>query len=328
MERRGFVIFLCAAGSGLQGFARAQNNRVRRIGMFLAGSAQDPEMQLRVKVFVQTLNELGWIEGRNLRIEYRFGNAEIDRYPKYAAELLAWEPDVLVASASNVTRALQKATHSVPIVFATATDPVGGGLVASLARPGANVTGLSQRDFSLTAKSLELLKQVVPTVAHVAVLRDPTTAGGGGQLGAIQAVAPSLGVDVTPVDVHDPAEIESSLAAFARHPHAGLVVTTSALGISHRSLIVKLAAQYHLPAAYPVALFVTAGGLLSYGPDQVQAYRETARYVDRILKGEKPANMPVQQPTKFEFVLNLKTARALAITVPHSILQRADRVIE
>ena len=323
--------FLIAAGALLAAPLAAeaqQAGKVRRIGILMSLAADDPEAPPRIAAFAQGLQELGWIDGRNVRIDYRWSAGDVERYRKYAVELVALAPDVILASNTSIVRALQQATRTVPIVFTAATDPVGGGLVASLARPGGNVTGFSQREYGLSAKSLELPKQLAPGVTRVAVLRDPTTTGGVGQLGAIQAVAPSLRVELTPVDVRNAAEIERAINAFARGSNGGLFVTTSASSSLHRKLLITLAAQHRLPAVYPSGFYVNDGGLLSYGPDPIDPFRRAAGYVDRIPKGEKPANLPVQQPTKFELVINLRTARALGLTIPQSVLVRADKVIE
>ena len=303
--------------------------RQRRIGVLDNHAEKDP-MTPTVKAAIEgALKELGWVQGRNLRIDYRWGGSEVARYRAYAEELLALRPDaILVGGGTNVTRVIQQATSTVPIVFTSATDPVGGGLVASLSRPGGNITGLSQREFGLGGKSLELLKQLAPDTKRVAVLRDPTTTGGTGQFGAAQAVAPSLKVELTPIDVRTPAAIEQGIAAFARGSNGAMLVTTSSAAQTHRKLIVQLAQQHRLPAVYAYSFFVDEGGLCSYGVDQLAAYRGAAVYLDRILKGEKPSEMPVQQPTKFQLVLNLKTARAIGLRVPQPVLLRADKVIE
>jgi putative ABC transport system substrate-binding protein len=290
---------------------------------------KDPQGQSRRAALLQGLKDLGWVEGRNLRIEMRWGANDGARYRRAAEELVALPAEVIVVGGgTNTARAVQQVTSSIPIVFTSATDPVGGGLVASLARPGGNVTGLQQREFGLGAKSLELLKQLAPNVTRVAVIRDPVSTGGVGQFGAIQAVAPSFKVQLTPVDVRSAAEIERGLAAFARMPNGGMIVTTSAAAALHRTLLIALATQHRLPAVYAYDYFVDDGGLSSYGPDETDAYRAAAAYVSRILKGEKPADMPVEQQSKVELVLNLKAARAIGLTIPQSLLMRADRVVE
>jgi putative ABC transport system substrate-binding protein len=309
--------------------ARAQQTeRMRRIGVLMAGAAGDPEGQARLVAFVQGLQEQGWTVGRNVQLDVRWTAGEPNLTRRYAAELVALAPDVILGAVTTSVQALLEVTRSIPIVFAAATDPVGGGLVASLARPGGNVTGFSVQEFGLRAKSLELLKELAPRIARVAVLRDSTTTGGIAQFAAVQTAAPALGVELTPIDVRDAGEIERTLAAFVREPNGGLIVTTGARGYAHRELIVKLAAQHRLPAVYPFRYWVNDGGLISYGSDQIDPYRRSAAYVDRILKGEKPADLPVQAPTTYELVINLKTAKALGLEVPPMLLARADEVIE
>jgi putative tryptophan/tyrosine transport system substrate-binding protein len=310
--------------------AEAQpSERLRRIGVLLYLQEDDPEARTYVAAFLQGLQKLGWIVGRNVQIDYRWTAGDADRVRKYAAELVALAPDVILTAGSAHVGPLQQATRSVPIVFVQATDPVGGGLVNSLARPGGNATGFTNFELDISAKWLELLKQVAPRLTRVAVLRDPANPSGTGQFGAIQAVAPSFGVEeVRPVGLHDAGEIERGVTAFARESNGGLIVTPSGLAIAHREPIVKLAARHRLPAIYPFRYFVTDGGLISYGPDAVDQYRRAAGYVDRILKGTKPADLPVQQPTKFELAINLKTAKALGLTVPSMLLTSADTVIK
>ncbi len=278
--------------------------------------------------FLQGLAQLGWTDGRNLRIDTRWAAGDPDRGRKYAVELVALAPDAILASGSSILEPLLKATRTVPVVFTIVADPVGGGFVDSLAEPGGNVTGFMNFEYSISGKWLELLKQIAPGVTRAAVLRDPAITGGIGQFAVIQSAAPSFGVDVRPVNVRDPAEIERVLAAFARRSNSGLIVTGSALATVRRDLIITLAAQHRLPAVYPVRLFATSGGLISYGPNFVDQHRQAAGYVDRILKGEKPADLPVQAPTKYELVINLKTARALGLDVPATLLARADEVVE
>ena len=309
--------------------AEAQpSERLRRIGVLLYLQEDDPEARTYVAAFLQGLQKLGWIVGRNVQIDYRWTAGDADRVRKYAAELVALAPDVILTAGSAHVGPLQQATRSVPIVFVQATDPVGGGLVNSLARPGGNATGFTNFELDISAKWLELLKQVAPRLTRVAVLRDPANPSGTGQFGAIQAVAPSFGVEeVRPVGLHDAGEIERGVTAFARESNGGLIVTPSGLAIAHREPIVKLAARHRLPAIYPFRYFVTDGGLISYGPDAVDQYRRAAG-VDRILKGTKPADLPVQQPTKFELAINLKTAKALGLTVPSMLLTSADTVIK
>ena len=316
-SRREFITLLGGAAAAWPLAARAQQGeRVRRIGVLMNVAADDPEAQARNAAFLQGLQELGWTVGRNVRIDYRWAAGDADRLRRYAAELVALAPDVVLASGTSTVGPLQQATRTVPIVFAGVADPVGAGFVDSLARPGGNATGFISFEYGLSGKWLELLKEIAPGVTRVAVLRDSAISGGTGQFGAIQSVAPSLGVEVIPINVRDAGEIERAVAAFARAPNGGLIVTASGLAIVHRELIVMLAARHKLPAVYYYRFFVTDGGLVSYGPDPHDQYRRAAGYVDRILKGEKPADLPVQAPTKYELVINLKTAKALGLDVP------------
>jgi len=327
LNRRG-VMGLASGAAAWPLAARAQQpERIRRIGVLMSLAAHDPLSPVRVAAFMLGLQQAGWVDGRNVRIDYRWGAGDPDRYRTYAAELIALAPDVIVGVGPAAV-ALQRATRSVPIVFVQVTDPVGRGLVASLARPGGNVTGFTQFEFSMSGKWLELLKQIAPRVTRAAVLRDPTIASGIGQFGAIQSVSPSLGIEVSPLDVSEADEIERAIAAFTREANGGLVVISGPAAANHRSLIIKLATQHRLPAVYPYRYYVADGGLISYGPDSLDQYRRAASYVDRILGGEKPADLPVQQPTKYELVINLKTAKALGLTVPDMLLARADEVIE
>jgi putative ABC transport system substrate-binding protein len=275
--------------------------------------------------FAQGLQELGWIDGGNVRIEYRWGAGDTERYRDYAAELISLAPDVILVSSGSALAAVQKATRTVPIVFVNVSDPVGAGYVASLARPGANTTGFTLFEYSISGKWLELLKQLAPGVTRVAVIRDPSITSGTGQFGAIQAVAPPLGVELTPIDARDASGIEHTIAGFAR---GGLIVTASPSAFLRRDLIIAFAARHRLPAVYPTRVWVANGGLISYGPDEIEQHRRAAGYVDRILKGEKPADLAVQHPTKYELAINLKTAKALGLTMPPSVLARADEVIE
>ena len=309
--------------------ARAQQpERVRRVGILLSFAADDPESPARRAAFVQQLQQLGWTDGRNVQIDIRWGASNAEASRKYAAELVALAPDVVLAAASPAVAALQQATRTVPIVFVNVTDPVGAGYVASLARPTGNTTGFTFIEYGMSGKWLELLKELGSHVTRAVVLRDPALAVGIGQLGAIQSVAPSLGVEVSPIDARDAGDIERAITAFARLPNGGLIVTASPIAFIHRGLIISQAARHKLPAVYPLRFFVAGGGLISYGPDSIDQYRQAARYVDRILKGEKPADLPVQAPTKFELVVNLKAAKAIGLTVPPSVLARADEVIE
>jgi putative tryptophan/tyrosine transport system substrate-binding protein len=330
MRRRDFVALLGGAAASLPLAARAQQGEgMRRIGVLMASAADDSENQARMAAFLQGLAQLGWTDGRNVRIDIRWATTNADDLRRDAAELAAPAPDVLVAASGTATVApLLQATRTVPIVFVVVVDPVGAGFVASLARPGGNATGFTMFEYGLSGKWLELLKQIAPSTTRAAVLRDPAVASGIGQFAAVQAVAPSLGVELSPVDARDAPEIERAVTAFARSGNAGLIVTPSPVANRHRDLIVMLAAQHRLPAVYAWRYYVTAGGLISYGPDSIDQYRRAAGYVDRILKGEKPADLPVQAPTKYELVINLKTAKALDLAVPSALLARADEVIE
>jgi putative tryptophan/tyrosine transport system substrate-binding protein len=308
--------------------ARAQQGeRMRRIGVLMNVLENDPEGRARFAVFVQRLKELGWTEGRNVRFDFRGGAGDSEHYRRYATELAALSPDVFFVNASAIVAPLQQVTRTVPIVFATVVDPVGAGLVESLARPGGNTTGFTAFEFAIGAKWLELLKEIAPGVTRAAVLRDPAIAAGIGQFAAIQAVGP-IGVELSVINTRDVRDIEHAVAAFARRPNGGLVVTAGPVAANHRDQIATLAARYKLPAVYPFRYFVAAGGLISYGPDLASQFRSAAGYVDRVLKGEKPADLPVQAPTRYELVINLKTAKALGLDVPPTLLARADEVIE
>ncbi|MGA8692587.1 MAG: ABC transporter substrate-binding protein [Xanthobacteraceae bacterium] len=329
MRRREFVTLLGGATFALPLTARAQQpDRMRRIGVLMSVAADDPEGQARIAAFLQGLQQLGWTDGRNVRIDTRWAAGSADDVPKYAAELVALTPDVILGAGSFTVGPLLRATRSVPIVFVHVPDPVGAGFVDSLARPGGNTTGFTQSEYSTSGKWLELLKEIAPSVTRAAVIRDPAITAGIGQFSAIQAVATSLGVEVSPVNVRDAGEIERVILAFAHGANGGLIVTGSALASVHRKPIITLAARYKLPAVYFERYFVTDGGLISYGPDLRDQYRRAAGYVDRILKGEKPADLPVQASIKSQLVINLKTAKALGLTLPSSVLARADEVIE
>ena len=330
MNRRElFALFGSAAALSWPVSARAQQpGRMRRIGVLHDYAEGDPEGQAQITAFRQELQKLGWMDGGNAQIDYRAGAADADSVRTYAAALIAHGPDVVLGAGGTIVAALQRASRTVPIVFVNVTDPVGGGLVASLARPGRNATGFTQFEFGISAKWLELLKQIAPGLTRVAVIRDPTARSGGGQLGAIQASAPAFGVEVLPIDPQDAETIERGLMAFSADMKTGLIVTSSRLARLHRQLIVSLAARNRLPAIYAFRVYVAEGGLSFYGPDAIEPYQRAANYVDRILKGEKPADLPVQAPTKYELMLNLKTAKALGLDLPATLLARADEVIE
>jgi putative tryptophan/tyrosine transport system substrate-binding protein len=328
MRRREFITLFGAAAAAWPLAASAQQGeRMRRIGVLLGLNADDKEAGARLSAFVDGLKELGWTDGRNVQIDTRFGPATAT-IRRHAAELVALAPDVILANGSSAAGPLLQVTHTVPIVFVIVPDPVGAGFVANLARPGGNATGFLSFEYSIGAKWLELLKEIVPGTTRAAIVRDAAISAGLGQFAAIQAVAPSLGVEVTPINVRDPKEIERDIAAFARVPNGGLIVTGSALAATHRRLIATLAAEHKLPAVYVQRYFVEAGGLISYGPNFYDQFRRAASYIDRILKGEKPADLPVQAPTKYELVINLKTAKALGLEIPTTVLARADEVIE
>jgi ABC-type uncharacterized transport system substrate-binding protein len=329
MKRRDFITLLGAVAAWPLAARAQQGERMRRIGVLTAGTdANDPDVQARNAVLMQALQQLGWAEGRNLRIDYRWGQGLPDAIRKHAAELAALAPDVILASGTAALGPLLQATRTVPIVFVNVSDPVGGGFVDSLSRPGGNATGFMQFEYSLSGKWLELLKQIVPGVTRAAVLRDAALTSGIGQFAVIQSVAPSVGLEVSPVNMRDAGEIERAIAVFAHSPNGGLVVTSSALAVRHREFIIALAARHKLPAVYYRRYFVASGGLVSYGYDLVDQARRAAAYLDRVLKGEKPADLPVQAPTRYELVIDLKTAKALGLDVPATVLARADEVIE
>jgi putative ABC transport system substrate-binding protein len=328
MKRRTFIAGLGSAAAWPVTAGAQQGDRVRRIGVLVPAAAEDAEYQARVGAFLQGLALLGWTIGRNVDIDTRWATANSTEIRKHGAELAALPADVILASGGSTVGPLLQATRTVPIVFASVADPVGAGFVASLARPGGNASGFLFGDYSLSGKWLELLKQIAPGVTRVAVLRDPANTSGTGQFGAIQAVAPSLRVEVNPIDTRDTGEIERAVAAFARTPNGGLIVTAAPWAQVHRNLITTLAARHKLPAVYGFRSFIVAGGLISYGPNVYNQFRLAAGYVDRILKGEKPADLPVQQATKFELIINLKTAKALGLTIPETLLATADEVIQ
>jgi putative tryptophan/tyrosine transport system substrate-binding protein len=324
VRRREFITLLGGAAAWPLA-ARAQTNQTRRIGFITGQAADDSEGQARLAAFQQELQTLGWGVGRNTRIEYRWGGGNPDRIRQYVKELVAFTPDVIMASGAATMGFVLQATRTIPIVFVNLADPVGAGYVESLSRPGGNATGFVQFEYGLSGKWLELLKEIAPRVKRAAIVRDPAVSSGLGQWGAIQTAAPAVGLEVVPVNVRDVAEIERDLAAFARSPNGGLIVTGSALAAVHRNLLATLAAQHRLPAVFYRR---TDGGLVSYGPDGLDQYRRAASYIDRILRGEKPADLPVQAPTKYELVINLKTAKALSLEIPPTLLARADEVIE
>jgi putative ABC transport system substrate-binding protein len=329
MKRRNFIAFLGGATAWPLVARAQQGEQARRVGVLMGAAADDPEFRARIAVFLQRLQQLGWADGGNVRIDIRWATTNTDDIRRHAGELAALAPDVILAGTGTATVGpLLQVTRTVPIVFAVVIDPVGAGFVDSLARPGGNATGFTIFEFGMSGKWLELLKEIAPRVTRAAVLRDRAIASGIGQFATIQAVAPSMGVDLSPVDVRDASEIERAVTAFARSGDGGLIVTSSALATRHRDLIITLAARHRLPAVYGGRWFVTGGGLLSYGPDYVDQYRQAAGYVHRILKGEKPADLPVQASTKYQLQINLKTAKALGLTVPQSVLARADEVIE
>jgi putative ABC transport system substrate-binding protein len=327
VKRRNFITLLGGAAVAWPLAAYAQE-RMRRIGVLTNIPSDDPEGMARLAAFLQGLQQLGWTDGQNVQIDYRWAAGDAERIRKYAMELVALAPDVILATGISTARPLLQATRSVPIVFVQVTDAVGGGLVESLARPGGNATGFTLFEYSTSGKLLELLKEIAPGTTRTAVLRDPASATGIGQFAAIQSAAQPLGVELRSIGVGNADEIERGVTAFARGGNGGLILTGSAFANVHRELIINLAARHRLPAVYAYRSFVTAGGLMSYGSDSIEPYRRAASYVDRILKGEKPADLPVQAPTKYELVVNLKTAKALGLTVPNTLLATADEVIE
>jgi putative ABC transport system substrate-binding protein len=328
MRRRDFIKSIAGSAAWPLAARAQQREQMRRIGVLMNFASDDTEGQARLAAFHQGLQQLGWTVGRNVQIDYRWGAGDADRIRKLAAELVELAPEVIMSAGSPSVAALQQATRTVPIVFVGVVDPVSSGFVDSLAQPGGNITGFHVYEYSIAGKWLGLLKEIAPNVTRAAVIRDAALTAGGGQLGVIQAMAPSMGAEVTPVNVRDAGEIERAITTFARSTNGGLIVTGSTLAGVHRDLIVTLAARHKLPAVYYARYFVAGGGLLSYGPDFVDQYRQAASYVDRILKGEKPADLPVQAPTKYELVINLRAAKALGLAVPDSLLARADEVIE
>jgi putative ABC transport system substrate-binding protein len=329
MKRRDLLALIGGAAALRPSVSFAQQSpEMRRVGVLMSTRAIDPEGPARFVAFQEGLQKLGWTDGRNVLVEVRWGGGNADEIRKYAAELVALAPDVILASGGSVAGPLLQATRTVPIVFTMTPDPVGAGFVDSLPRPGGNATGFMNAEYGLSGKSLELLKEIAPHITRAAVLRDPAVSQGVGQWGAVQTAAPLVGMEVSPVNVRDPGDIEHAVTVFARSPNGGLVVTGSGLVLLHRELIITLAARHRLPAVYPIRVFVDGGGLISYGADSIDPHRRAAGYADRILRGEKPAEMPVQAPTKYELVINLKTARALGLNVGSTLLARADEVIE
>jgi putative ABC transport system substrate-binding protein len=328
VNRREFISLLGGAAVSWPLAARAQQGeRIRRIGVIMPFVADDLESSVRNAAFLQTLQQLGWTDGRNVRIDTRWSGGDAARARTSVAELVALAPDVILATATSTVLPTLEATQTIPVVFVNVVDPVGGGLVASLARPGGNATGFTAAEYGTSAKWLELLKQIAPGVTRAAVIRHPGLSSGIAQFAAIQAVAPAFGVELTPVDMRDVTGVDRALTIFTREPNGGLIVTSPGASV-HRALFIDLAARHRLPAVYPYRFHASSGGLVSYGPDTVDQYRRAAGYVDRILKGDKPADLPVQAPTKYELVINLKTAKALGIDVPPTLLARADEVIE
>jgi putative ABC transport system substrate-binding protein len=326
--RRKFITLIGGGAAWPLAALAQQGERMRRIGVLLPAAADNADFQTWVGAFLQALASLGWTIGRNVRIDTRWATANADAIRRHAAEMAALAPDVILGHGSSTVGPLLQASRTVPIVFPVATDPVAAGFVDSLARPGGNATGFSVNEYSIGGKYLELLKQIAPGVTRAAVFRDPTQGGGTSQFAAIQTMAPSLRVEVIPVNMRDAGEIEGTVAAFAGSPNAGLILTSGPRARLHRDLIIKLAGRHKLPAVYTERSFVAAGGLISYGPDFIDQYRQAAGYVDRILKGEKPGDLPVQAPTKYELVINLKTAKALGLDISPTLLARADEVIE
>ena len=328
MRRRNFITLIGGAAAWPLAASAQRGERVRLVGFLEGISADAPGAKARHTAFLEGLQQLGWMPGRNMQIEVRWGGGDEAETRKHAAELIALAPDVILAGGTTASDVMLKATHSIPIVFVVVPDPVGSGYVKSLSRPGGNATGFMMFEYNLCGKWLELLKEIAPSVTHAAVLRDPTVAAGIGQFAVIQSVAPSVGIEVSPIDLRESAGIEPAIADFAQSSNGGLIVTANAIAPVHSNLIIAAAARYKLPAVYVQRPFVAAGGLMSYGPNFADQYRRAASYVDRILKGEKPADLPVQAPTKYELGINLKAAKSLGLTVPAALLARADEVIE
>jgi putative ABC transport system substrate-binding protein len=328
LKRREFVSLLGGAVAWPIAARAQQQERIRRVGALISLTADDPQSKARVAAFLRGLQPLGWTDGRNLHIDYRWGEGDAGHMHSHAAELIALAPDVVVAGGSEATATFQQATRNVPIVFVNVVDPVGAGFVDSLSRPSGNATGFMVFEYGISPKWLELLKEIAPSVTRVAVIRDAAIASGIGQFGAIRAVSSSFGMEVSPIGASDALEIERAVSAFAHGPSGGMIVTGSPSTAFHRDLLIRLAVRHRLPAVYPLRLFADSGGLISYGADTVDQYRLAAAYVDRILKGDRPADLPVQAPTKYDLVINLKTAKALGLDVPPILLARADEVIE
>jgi putative ABC transport system substrate-binding protein len=326
--RREFITLLGGAAAWPIGASAQQPERARRIGVLMSTGAGGSEVEARVAAFLAGLQQLGWTDGRNARIETRWGGGDAEQIRKHVAALVSFDPDVILAVGTQTAGPLLEATRIIPIVFVQVADPVGAGFVDSLARPAGNATGFANFEYGISSKWLELLKEIAPRLTRVAVLRDPSVASGTGQLGAIQSVAPSFAVELISIDLRGASGIERALTAFARKPTGGLIVTAGNLGVVHRDLILALAARHELPACFSDRIFVDQGGLISYGPDRIDQYRRAAGYVNRVLRGERPADLPVQVPTKYELAINLKTAKALGLTVPDKLLARADEVIE
>jgi ABC-type uncharacterized transport system substrate-binding protein len=329
MRRRELITLIGGAVAWPFALLSQSSAQGRRIGVLMAGVAGDPELQARLAAFAQgSLQQSGWTVGQNLHVDYRWSSGDAENMHKSAMELVALSPDVILASSSAALSPLLKVSRNIPIVFTTVADPVGAGYVQSLARPGGNATGFTNFEYAIGGKWLELLKQIAPNVTRVAVLREAAIAAGAGQFGAVQSVAGSLGVELRPVEVQDATEIKAAIAAFAQDPNGGMIVTGSPAASAHRRIIIELAAQYQLPAVYNASFYVTDGGLISYGPDFVDQFRRAADYVSRIMKGEKPSNLPVQAPSKYELVINLKTAKLLGLTIPDTLVANADKMIE
>ena len=328
MKRRDFLASVGGAATFAFAAGAQQAERALRVGVLMNQTADVPNARARYSAFIDGLGQLGWADGRNVTLDVRWGAPNAERYRKDAIDLVAQKPNVILASSGATMPALAQATRTIPIVFLLMPDPVGSGFVESLARPGGNATGFTPFEFGIGGKWLELLKELAPTVSRAAVLRDPADPAGIGQFGALRTAAPTVGIEVHPIDVRDPAAIERGITAVASTGNGGIIVTGSTPASAHRKLIIDLAARHRLPAIYPYRFYAADGAFVVYGPDQIAQYREAASYIDRILRGEKPADLPVQAPTKYELIVNLKTAKALGLEVPLTVLARADSVIE